>query len=149
MDLSEPISKQEFAARRGVTPARVSQWLAEGKITGEAIVGSGRHARIREDVACLQLERRLDAGQRDGNGRLTSFAVAMPLDAATSMEVGRIIARVVDGVLPELAAAVAEEFRHPQREVLGRLRVAWREIAMAKQAEAGIRLTPGLRLSND
>ena len=46
-----PISKGEFARRRNVTPARVSQWLSEGKISGAAIVGEGRGALIDEEIA--------------------------------------------------------------------------------------------------
>lgn len=134
----EPISKGEFAIRRGVTPARVSQWLADGAISGDAIVGTGRGARIDEDLACAQLEARLNAGQREANGGRTSFALAIPLDAQGSMEIGRIVARVADGVMPQLAAAVAAEYRHSAPDVLATLRRAWREAAAARQAEAGV-----------
>ena len=63
------LSKQSFAELIGVTPARLSQYLAEGRISGEAIVGVGRHARINVAVAQAQLKTRLDITQRIANGR--------------------------------------------------------------------------------
>ncbi|WP_298244826.1 hypothetical protein [uncultured Bradyrhizobium sp.] len=65
------ISKSEFARRRNVAPARVTQWINAGQIKGAAIVGEGRGARIRETVACQQLKRSLDVSQRFGNGLST------------------------------------------------------------------------------
>jgi hypothetical protein len=71
------VSKKEFAKLAGVSAPRVSQWLKEGKISGEAIVGHGHRARIHVPVALEQLKRNLDpvqhlgaAGraQLDGNG---------------------------------------------------------------------------------
>jgi hypothetical protein len=66
----------------GVTPARVSQWLSEGKLTGEALVGEGRTAKINIAVAFEQLKSRLDASQRYGlNGlstRLTDASASAP-----------------------------------------------------------------------
>jgi hypothetical protein len=67
------IIKAEFARRRGVKPPRVSQWIAAGQISGEAIVGNGRNARIRESVAVAQLRKRLDPLQMAGNGISTSL----------------------------------------------------------------------------
>ena len=63
------LSKRIFAELIGVTPARLSQYLAEGRISGEAIVGVGRHARINVAVAKAQLKARLDITQRIANGR--------------------------------------------------------------------------------
>jgi hypothetical protein len=66
-------SKGEFARRRNVTPGRLSQWLSEGKIFGEAIVGEGRNARIRESVALRQLKAKLEPMQMTGNGLSTKL----------------------------------------------------------------------------
>jgi len=77
-----PISKAEFARRRHVTPARVSQWISEGKITGAAIVGEGRNAQIDEEVALGQLNRTLDVDQRHANGVRTDLS--MPVALATA-----------------------------------------------------------------
>jgi len=67
--MDEVVSKQSFAELIGVTPARLSQYLAEGRISGEAIVGVGHHARINVTLAQAQLKSRLDITQRIANGR--------------------------------------------------------------------------------
>lgn len=64
------VTKGRFAAIAGVSQARVTQYLADGYISGEAIVGSGHRARIRVAVAMEQLRRNLDPSQHLGaNGR--------------------------------------------------------------------------------
>jgi hypothetical protein len=62
--MNDIVTKTVFASICGVSAARVSQWLSDGKLTGEAIVGHGLRARIRVDVARAQLKRRLDVNQR-------------------------------------------------------------------------------------
>lgn len=64
--------KSEFARDMAVSAARVSQWLSEGKITGEAIEGEGRGARIRPDIARRQLRERLHVDQRLGLNGLST-----------------------------------------------------------------------------
>jgi hypothetical protein len=71
---SEIVSKSQFAGMCNVTPGRVSQWISERKIYGDALDGHGRGARIRVSVARAQLNRRLDIGQRLGNGLSTTLA---------------------------------------------------------------------------
>lgn len=70
------ISKGEFARRRGVSPGRVSQWIAEGKITSAALVGAGRTAQLRESVALAELRARLDPMQMTANGLSTKLKPA-------------------------------------------------------------------------
>jgi len=66
----EIVSKMEFAELVGVGPSCVSQWIARGKISGNALVGSGNRARIRVDVAQAQLQKNLDISQHLGmNGK--------------------------------------------------------------------------------
>lgn len=72
------VSKGEFAALIGVTPGRVSQYLAEGKISPAALQGVGRNARIIVEKAKADLRLTLDVGQRLGNG------IETRLDAAPS-----------------------------------------------------------------
>jgi hypothetical protein len=60
----EIVSKSEFASIAGVSKPRVSQWIADGKISGDAIVGHGHRARIRVSVAQAQLGLRLNVLQR-------------------------------------------------------------------------------------
>jgi hypothetical protein len=49
------VSKKRFAEIAEVSPGCVSQWLAAGKVHGDAIVGHGHRARIRVPVALEQL----------------------------------------------------------------------------------------------
>lgn len=68
----------------GVSPARVSQWIGEGKIGPDALVGQGRGARININAAMAQLKERLDVSQRFGlNGLSTKLAPGeLPLEPA-------------------------------------------------------------------
>ncbi|MHC6150546.1 hypothetical protein ACVSQB_01995 [Bradyrhizobium elkanii] len=63
------LSKKNFSLLRNVSPARVSQWIAEGKIGADALVGTGHRARINVELATEQLRARLDVTQRMANGR--------------------------------------------------------------------------------
>ncbi|MEO0955780.1 MAG: hypothetical protein AAFY12_12360 [Pseudomonadota bacterium] len=67
------VTKGEFANILNVSPGRVSQYIAEGKISGEALVGSGRRSKINVAVAREQLRRHLDIGQMLGNGLETQL----------------------------------------------------------------------------
>lgn len=70
------VSKGEFAALIGVTPGRVSQYLAEGKISAAALHGVGRSAKIIVEKAKADLRLTLDVGQRLGNGIETRIEAA-------------------------------------------------------------------------
>ena len=72
----EIVSKSDFAKLCDVSPGRVTQWIVEGKISGEAIVGEGRSAKIRVEVARKQINMRRDVGQALGNGLGTRLATA-------------------------------------------------------------------------
>ena len=78
------VSKSEFARLCNVVPGRVTQWISEKKIYGDAIVGEGRFAQIRVSTARTQLKRQLDIGQRLGNGLSTTLDG--PPAAATQIE---------------------------------------------------------------
>lgn len=69
---SEVVRKTAFAELRGVSPGRVSQWIAEGKIRGDALVGEGRNALINVAVATRQLRESLDPSQRFGLNGITT-----------------------------------------------------------------------------
>ena len=64
-------SKSAFARRRGRTPTAVGQWIKAGLISGAALEGRGRSARINVEIAEAQLAARLDPGQALGNGAAT------------------------------------------------------------------------------
>ena len=83
------VSKGQFAALRNVSPGRVSQWISEGKIKSDALVGEGRNAKINVAVATRQLRDSLDVGQLTGNGvgkRLDLPLPVQPLPAAMASE---------------------------------------------------------------
>ena len=65
------MTKGDFAKHIGVSAARVSQYLTEGKIGSDALVGEGRSARIRVAVALGQIRERRDVSQALGNGLFT------------------------------------------------------------------------------
>jgi len=140
------VSKSEFATRCGVTAARVSQWISEGKIDGDAIVGEGRSAVIDADLATAQLKQRLDPAQRRA---LDEEGIDLQMQkerlAQTKLKTDRMkeIDREQRGVyvlasdargemlriastmqaeheswLPNAASAVAAKFQIPQRDVL-------------------------------
>lgn len=67
------VSKTEFAALAKVSQGRVSQWISEGKIGPEEMLGGGRNARIKVEPAFEKLKLRLDPGQRNGNGIETNL----------------------------------------------------------------------------
>jgi len=73
------VTKSAFASLIGVSAGRVSQFLSEKKIFGDALVGEGRCARIRVSVACQQLKRNLDISQRFGNGITTRLDQPLPV----------------------------------------------------------------------
>lgn len=79
------VSKGQFAQLIGVSPGRVSQMIAEGKIGPEALVGEGRSARIRVETARAQLRERTDLGQRLGNGLETRLDGALPFAAGAAL----------------------------------------------------------------
>lgn len=60
------MTKGDFAALIGVSPGRVSQYIADGKIHGPALAGEGRSARVVVSVAQQQLQRTLEPSQRFG-----------------------------------------------------------------------------------
>ena len=70
--------KGAFAALIGVSAARISQMISEGKIGPEALVGEGRLARIRVEVAKRQINAKRDIGQAFGNGLMTRLGEAPP-----------------------------------------------------------------------
>lgn len=75
------VGKSEFARLLDVHPSQVTKYIEKGKIGPEALVGSGRTARIRVELAKTHLRVRLDSAQRLGNGlgtRLAPAKAAMP-----------------------------------------------------------------------
>lgn len=71
----QSISRAEFARRRNVSSGRVTQWIAEGKIPGSALDGTGPGSRIYETPAVAALRQKLDVSQRTGNGVSTNLVL--------------------------------------------------------------------------
>lgn len=87
--MTEVLSKSEFARRRGVSAAAVSQWIANGKLGGAALVGEGRAARILVEEAERQLGLTRDPGQQLAQAALrptASAALPLPAPAPRSAE---------------------------------------------------------------
>lgn len=123
--MGELVTKTELARRLGVTPARISQLLAAGQISDNAIVGTGRHALIDEAIARSQLDERLDRVQREAQSLPFNATVATPLDHGTAADLGRAISRAADGALAFIANRLASKLGVPPNTTLRELRQAW------------------------
>lgn len=66
---SEIVTKGEFAQLVKRAPSAVSNWIAAGKLSGAALEGEGRSARIVVPEALRQLGMRLDVGQQLAQAR--------------------------------------------------------------------------------
>lgn len=189
------MSKTAFAAHIRVSQARVSQYIRDGIISDDAMVGAGRNARINAPVAIEQIARRRHVGQALGNGlttkldeepgagsgaeeprfvfpdredtakliqqerleqerrknRLATVDEAERLGRLVPVndvrrEVGRSLQRLADvynGMVPDIASAVAAKFNVPQRDVEHLVRGVMRDkraaaAAREKTAVAGL-----------
>lgn len=139
MDVSaaEIVTKVRFAALKNVSKGRVSQWIAEKKIKGPALVGKGRNARINVTEATIQLRQTLDIGQRAGRGINTDLslpaAVSVPAPAVAPAPVEALAAASPVSSAP----AVDPIEEHIKRERLEQLRRSNRKLAEEEAARAG------------
>jgi hypothetical protein len=99
------VTKGQLATIAGVSAGRVSQWIAEGKIHGDALIGEGRAAQINLDIAQQQLGLTLDFDQRQAQ------ALAKPAapSATVTPEQQRIAAVKADMAEIELRKLQREE----------------------------------------
>lgn len=67
-EAGQVLSKAKFAEHIGVSKARVSQYLKDGVIEQNALVGEGRRAQINVELAIQQIDQKRDPGQALGNG---------------------------------------------------------------------------------
>lgn len=110
---ADVVSKGQFAQLANVSAGRVSQWIAEGKLSGAALVGEGRSARIKVSVAQAQLRTRIDVGQRFGNGintKLTAPSEAAPAPTAAPS------VPVIDPIEERIKQAKLREIEFKNRE---------------------------------
>jgi hypothetical protein len=59
------VTKREYARMKQRCPSAISNWIAAGRLTPAALIGSGMRARIWVEQADRDLARRLDPGQQD------------------------------------------------------------------------------------
>lgn len=108
------MGKAEFAAFIGVSPARVSQYIADAKLSGEALPWISGFQRIRVAVAMAQLRERLDPSQMLGNGKNTRLVIGD----------GDIV--TTRAAVAHLEAAIAARFDRARDDVLRILRTVLR-----------------------
>lgn len=119
---SEVVSKGRFAEMRRVSPGRVSQWISEGKIKSNALVGEGRNAKIDVAVATLQLRSSLDINQAAGNGVSTNLDLAPPVHVpeaaqpAASASFAPASAQAVDLVAEAIKQQRLDQLRRANRQ---------------------------------
>jgi hypothetical protein len=113
------VSKGDFAKLCNVSPGRVTQWITEGKITGEAIVGEGRSAKINAGIAQRQVGLRRDIGQSTGNGLATRLTPRA--------------AKREDASKPDLTDEITEEIRRQKLESIRRVNRREAEEELARQ----------------
>lgn len=111
------VSKGKFAELKNVSPGRVSQWIAEGKIGADALVGDGRKARIRVSIANEHLRRKLDAIQSAANGLDTKLAaVAGPVSGDTTVMPAGARAPDIDPIEEQIKRERLEGIRRDNRK---------------------------------
>lgn len=118
------ISKGEFARLIGVSPARVSQYIAAGTIDAAALVGEGRSARVRVHLAAHQVASRLHVGQRLSNNGLmnrASLVAAGDLLATDAPQAGQSVQSVADQIQIERLALERRKNRTAEIEEAERL----------------------------
>lgn len=131
----EIASKSEFARLSNVSAARVSQWIAEKKIYGEAIVGQGREAKINVAIARAQLRQNLDISQRMGNGLSTQLDGPAPAATTVPATPAPVDQVPTAQVLPFQRPAPTEPVRDPIEEQIKRERLETARRTNRKMAE--------------
>ncbi|RVI02637.1 hypothetical protein CN205_25765 [Sinorhizobium meliloti] len=99
------MTKGAFAAHIGVSAGRISQYIAEGKIYGDALEGDGRSAKIRPAIARQQLQKTLEPSQRFGaNGAAVLKSAALQLAPSDGASAPPPRLTFTDDVADQLAA---------------------------------------------
>ncbi len=125
------VSKGRFAELTNVSPGRVSQWISEGKIKPDALIGEGRNAKINVEKATLQLRASLDISQRTGNGLDTK------LDLPSQLSLARTEPREASDQTPSTPPVKDPIEEQIKRERLDALQRANRLKAIEEAAAAG------------
>lgn len=122
------VSKGDFARLKGRTPAAVSQWIANGRITKAALVGEGVRARIKVEQANADLARNLDPVEQDKQAQpILPPVMALPTSSGVSAD---------DEILRRRRTADAERAEHDAEAARRRNAVdegRWIDAAAAKR----------------
>lgn len=105
------VSKSDFAARANISPGRVTQLIAEGKIGSDAIVGEGRMAKVWLERALAQFQARRDVGQALGNGAHARTHIPAPAAPAVEYSAPDIVLPVSDPVAERIQRERLEQER--------------------------------------
>lgn len=133
-------SKGDYARRHGRAPSSVSNWIAEGKISPEALIGTGVRARIWVERADADLARSLDPGQQAAQAHPIEGAIMTPPAppraslAATTTPVGEDLA---DDFVRRRRKADADRAEHEAEMARRKLAVddgRWIDAAAAQRA---------------
>jgi hypothetical protein len=84
--LKTVVTKGEFAQRHSRSPAWVSNMIAEGKITPEALIGDGVRARIWVERADADLAGSLDPSQQAAQARPIQVSIPFERESAAASE---------------------------------------------------------------
>lgn len=121
------VTKGEFAKLKGRAPSAVSNWIAEGKLSPAALIGTGNKARIWVEQADRDLLASLDASQQERQAAPVTVSVpAVTASAAVPGLENIERKRKADADAAELAA---EERRRRLMADSGR----WIEAAEARR----------------
>jgi hypothetical protein len=112
------VTKGDFAKMKGRVPAAVSNWIADGKITAAALVGTGKFAKIWVEQAERDLAINLDPAQQ--------AAQPHPINQTSSFQTASVMAPTPTAVIvpPQEAAPPPAPVASPYADDIGRKRKA-------------------------
>lgn len=122
------LTSTELAKALGVSAARVSQYVSEGKVDG-CYIGDGRSRRFDLGKVATALGRKLDVGQMMGNGADTKRALA-EITSEHQMTMAPPIPRATGGEASSLAP------QDPDRYELARIQKAEEEARRLRRMNA-------------
>lgn len=136
--MPELLSKGDFAKLINVSAGRVSQYISEGKLSGDALDGEGRRAKIRVKPALAHLRLKLDIGQMMGNGLDTRLSAPATLpDHPAGNELPLQSGPPVAPTLPHPGNAEPTIEEKLKQEKLFQARISSRKSAEDEEARRG------------
>jgi len=134
----------QLAGELGLSRARISQYVSEGKLTG-CYSGEGRARRFDREAVAVALGRRLDAAQMLGNGAETRRAlaamqnhVAKPVQRASKPSLQGVDTRLVPNDLDNLQLVNTQLKEEALRDARRKNAVAEKTYLLASEVELQI-----------